>query len=135
MAVTTNLVQRAKISNAFMNIVDVIVSGETYATGGISLVPSKLGLGSSSMIIPSPAGGYIFEFDHTSHKLKVFTPTNMSMSGAGGVAGADNTVIRLTDASLGISGTGDDSAISNAGVELANGTSLTVTMRLIAIGN
>ena len=74
MAVTTTLRQRGKMGNMRLNVVDVAITSETYATGGISVAAAKLGLGLAYVVLPSPAAGYIFEYDHANSKLKAFTP-------------------------------------------------------------
>ena len=74
MAVTTTLRQRGKMGNMRLNVVDAAIAAETYATGGISISAAKLGLGLAYVVLPSPAGGYIFEYDHANSKLKAFTP-------------------------------------------------------------
>ena len=134
MAVTTTLKNRAKLGNARMNVVEVVIASETYATGGIEITPAKLGMGALYVVVPAPAGGYIFEYDHDNNKLKAYTPTNVAASGSAGVAGADNTLIRTGASSIGVSGTGVAASIRVAGAEKAHGTALTATARLIVIG-
>ena len=134
MAVTTTLKNRAKLGNARMSVVEVVIASETYATGGIEITPAKLGMGTLYVVVPAPAAGYIFEYDHDNNKLKAYTPTNVAASGSAGAAGADNTLIRAGVSSIGVSGSGTAAAIRVAGAEKTNGTSLTATVRLIAIG-
>lgn len=73
MAVTSTLRQRARVGNARMNIVDIELENETYADGGIEIPPSRLGLTLPYAVIPAPAGGFVFEWDHQANKLKAFT--------------------------------------------------------------
>ncbi len=80
MAVTTTLRQRTKLGNARMNVVDVVIDSETYATGGIAITAAKMGLGLPYVVIPAPAAGYIFEFDHGESKLKAFTPVKAQIA-------------------------------------------------------
>lgn len=134
LAVTTTLKQRTKLGNARMNVCDVAISAESYVTGGIALTAAKLGLGLIYAVLPAPAAGYIFEFDHANSKLKAFTPTNVAMAGTAGAAGADNTVIRTSATAIGVSGAGAAAAVKNAAAEVASGASLTASPRLIAIG-
>ncbi len=74
MAITSKIVKRSKLGNAFMNIVDVTIAAEVYATGGMTIRPPMLGVGYTYVVLPAPASGYIFEYDHDEHKLKAFTP-------------------------------------------------------------
>ena len=73
MAITSKIVKRSKLGNAFMNIVDLTITEETYTTGGLTITPPKLGVGYTYVVMPAPAAGYIFEYDHDYHKLKAFT--------------------------------------------------------------
>jgi hypothetical protein len=74
MPATVSLLHRRKLGNAYMNVADVTF-GSSYPTGGESITALQLGLTTIDFVLPSPAGGYIFEFDHTNKKLKAFTPT------------------------------------------------------------
>ena len=117
-----------------MNICDVVISAEAYPTGGISIPAARLGLGSVYVVLPAPAAGFIFEYDHANHKIRAFAPTNVAMAGTAGAAGADNTVICTSATAIGVSGTGAAAAVQSAGAEVANGTVITATPRVIAIG-
>lgn len=133
MAVTVTLRARRKLGNAFMNVCDVAMG--TYPTNGEAISAAKLGLGAVDFVLPSPAAGYVFEFDHINMKLKAFNPTSVSMAGTAGVAGVNNTVVKVSDTAIGVSGAGTAAAVKNAGAEVANNTNLSgVTVRLIAIG-
>lgn len=134
MPVTTTVRQRTKLGNARMNICDVAISAEPYTTGGISIPVARLGLNRAFAVLSSPAAGYIFEYNHADSRLRAFAPTNVSMAGAAGTADANNTVIRTSATAIGISGTGAAATVQSAGAEVANGTSITATPRLIAIG-
>ena len=72
MAITSKIVKRSKLGNAFMNIVDLTITEETYVAGGLIVKPPKLGVGYTYVVMPAPAAGYIFEYDHDNHKLKAF---------------------------------------------------------------
>ena len=134
MAVTTTLKQRTKLGNARMNVVEVEITSETYATGGIEITSAKLGLGLPYVVVPAPAAGYIFEFDHDNNKLKAYVPTSVDIAAGSETAGADNTVVRASGTAIEISGSGDAVEVKNAGTELADGATLTATVRLLAIG-
>ena len=51
----------------------------TYATGGISVTPQMVGLGTIYKLIVNPAGGYTFQYISSTGKVKAF-------AGEGGVA-------------------------------------------------
>jgi len=44
----------------------------TYATGGVAVTASQVGLGRISFIQVQPAGGYVFEYDATAGKIKAY---------------------------------------------------------------
>lgn len=67
---TAVLKTRGKLGNRQMNIVDVVIG--TYATGGVSVTAAMLGLTILNLVLPSPAAGYVFEYDHDNQKLKAF---------------------------------------------------------------
>ena len=133
MPATVTLRERRKMGNAYMNVCDIIPG--VYATGGVSVTPGQFGLTMLDMVLPAPAAGYIFEYDHVNRKLKAFTPTSVAMAGTAGVAGADNTLIKTSDTAVGVSGTGTAAAVRNVAAEVANAVSLAaITTRVIAIG-
>ena len=72
MAATVTLKKRKKILDGFINIADVKIG--TYAAGGVLISPNQLGLSVIDFILPSTSGGYAFEFNHTTGKLKAFAP-------------------------------------------------------------
>lgn len=133
MAVTVTLKARRKLGNAFMNVCDVAMG--TYPTNGEAISAAKLGLGAVDFVLPSPAAGYVFEFDHAAMKLKAFNTTSYCFDGQQGVAGADNTLIKVNADKAGVSGTGASVVIRRQAEEVQNNTNLSgVTVRLIAIG-
>ena len=133
MPATVTLRERRKLGNAYMNVCDIVVG--VYATNGVSVTPQQLGLTRLDLVLPAPAAGYIFEYDHATRMLKAFTPTSVSMAGTAGAASADNTLIRTSATAVGVSGTGAAAAVRNAAAEVAHGFDLsTVTTRVIAIG-
>jgi len=126
--------KRFKFGNGYGVVADATMSN-SYPTGGESIAPNKLGLAVLNFVLPSPATGYIFEFDHANNKLKAFTPTNVALEETAGVADANNTLIKKTDTSIGVAGTGTAATVNNAASEVANKSNLsTVVVRVIAIG-
>jgi hypothetical protein len=73
MSVTVAIKKRAKLLGQFAVIADVTFDS-SYPTNGEPLAPALLGLSHLDFVLPSPAAGYIFEFDHAANKLKAFTP-------------------------------------------------------------
>ena len=115
MAVATTLKQRTHLGNARMNVADIALAAEEYLTGGIVITAAKLGLVGIYSVMPVPAAGYIFEFDHDNLKLKAYTPlkahaahdhanslsmvaTNSRLSHSGAdILGSGNTDAMATD--------------------------------------
>ena len=73
MAVTTTLKQRGKMGNMRLNVVDVDIDQEQYPAGGIDVTAAQMGLGLPYVVLPAPAGGYVFEYDHDTRKIKAYT--------------------------------------------------------------
>lgn len=44
----------------------------TYATGGVAVTPSQVGLGIIDSFIVNPAGGYVFTYDPTAGKVLAY---------------------------------------------------------------
>lgn len=87
-------------------------------------------------MIATPAGGYIFEFDHATSRLRAFTPTSVVMAGSAGAQGANNTIIAVSTTALGVSGTGAATNVRAVATEVVAGTNLSgVTVRITAIGH
>lgn len=134
MAASVTVKKKNKFGNGYAVTADVTFDS-SYPTGGEALTAQQFGLTVIDFVLPSPAAGYIFEFDHANSKLKAFTPTAVSMSGTAGVAGADNTVVAVSATSIGVSGAGVAAAVKNAAAEVANTTDLSaVTVRVLAVG-
>lgn len=151
MAASVTIKKRFKFGNGFGVVADVAFDS-TYPTNGEAVTAQQFGLTALDFVLPSPAAGYIFEFDHVNSKLKAFTPTGShthkfttgstaaadAASGAlAEVAAGTESAVRLmgtaidTDYEVVLSGTGT----KVAGAEVANGTDLSaVTARVIAIG-
>lgn len=127
MAVTVTINKRFKFGNGFGVVADVLLD-DSYPTGGESIDAGKFGLQSLDFVIPSPSGGYIFEYDHANKKLKGFTPTKAQTAHTH----TENTDDTYTKNAT----TGSGGAVTAAAAtEIANATSLsTVTVRVIAIG-
>ncbi len=134
MAVTVAMKKRFSFGNGYGTICDVTL-GSSYPTGGEPITAQQLGITALNFVLPSPAAGYVFEFDHVNKKLKAFTPTTVALAGTAGTADANNTVIKTAGAALGVGGTGTAFTVANSAAEVANGTNLSaVTVRLLAIG-
>ena len=66
-----------KINKKFKASNGYIVAAEhtftnSYATGGEAVTPDDVGLEVIEQIIPSPASGYVFEYDAANGKLKAY---------------------------------------------------------------
>lgn len=151
MAATVTIRKRGKFGNGLIVVADIALDS-SYPTGGESITTQKFGLTVLDFVLPSPASGYVFEFDHVNSKLKAFTPTGShthkfttgstaaadATSGAlAEVAAGTESAVRLmgtainTDYEVVLSGTGT----KVAGAEVANATNLSaVTVRVVAIG-
>lgn len=126
--------KKFKFGNGFGVVADVTMDS-SYPTNGEALTAQQFGLSVLDFVLPSPAAGYIFEFDHTNSKLKAFTPTSVSLAGTAGTADANNTLMKVSDTAIGVAGTGTAAAVNNEAAEVANTTDLSeVTVRVIAIG-
>jgi hypothetical protein len=109
-----------KNNNGYIAVCEVNMG--TYATGGEAFDKSKLGMEVVQCVIPSPASGYVFEYDHANNKIKAYYPT------------ASHTHTENIDASYTQNAT---TAANTAGAaqEVANGTDLSsVTLHLVVFG-
>lgn len=151
MSASVTIKKRGKFGNGFIVIADVTFDS-SYPTNGEALTAQQFGLAALDFVLPSPASGYIFEFDHANSKLKAFTPVgdHTHKFRTGSTAAADSTsgalaevaagtesAVRLmgtaidTDYEVVLAGTGTKAA----GAEVANNTNLAaVTVRVVAIG-
>lgn len=68
---TVKIVKRLKMGNAKGAIVD-FTFGSSYPTGGESLTPAQLGVGTVQFLDAAPNGGYLFAYDIAAKKLKAF---------------------------------------------------------------
>src|SRR5687768_10018356 len=54
----------------------------SYPTGGESLTPGDLGLGSIDFLIASPTSGYTFQYDYTNKTLLAYQGDNANAAAA-----------------------------------------------------
>ena len=134
MAKTYTIKKTSKTLNMFANIVDIALSAEAYATGGIPIALGGLGVRVAQMVLPAPAAGYIFEFDHANSKLKAYNTTSYCFDGQQGVADANNTLIRQGATKGGVAGTGASCVIRGTAEEVQNATAITATVRCVVFG-
>ena len=79
---TVKVVKRKKIHDGFQNIVDITMDS-SYPTGGEEITANQLGLSVIDFVLPSPAAGYVFEFDHANKKLMAYqTDCDLVANGA-----------------------------------------------------
>jgi len=144
-AASVSLKKTIKLSNLFAAVADVNFDS-SYPTGGEALTAKQFGLNALVFVLPAPAAGYMFEFDHANSKLKAFTPTiqhTHDLLLTGGQAAGDALqqlagVIGKTTVGN-VTAAGGASNIQNraaaAATEVANLTDLSaVTVRVIAFG-
>ncbi len=73
--------QRSIHGNNRVVFADVTLDA-SYATGGMTLNPRDVGLSSRFDFVQcAPSGGYVFEFDHTNNKIKVFVEEAVAAGG------------------------------------------------------
>ena len=60
----------------------------SYPTGGEALTPGQVGLQVIESAVIEPKGGYLFEWDHTAKKVKVFSGGGADFTPAGTFAGS-----------------------------------------------
>ena len=143
---TVTVRRRFKYGNGFSTVCDVAMSN-SYPAGGEPIKPAELGLGRVDFVLPSPAAGYLFEFDHTNSKLKAFNPraaiastlavATPALAHAAGATAVTSSAATTPDHAAGASCTitGVAGVAAGAGAEVANATNLSaVTVRVIAIG-
>ena len=60
----------------------------SYPTGGEALTPGNIGLTAIERVLFEPKSGYLFEYDHTNQKVKVFSGGGVDITPAGTFAGS-----------------------------------------------
>lgn len=146
MAVTVTQKARHKFGNGYQIVSDVVLDN-SYPTGGEAITAQQFGLTVLEFVLPSPSGGYLFEFDHTNSKLKAFNPraaiantlavTTPALSHAAGATAVTSSAATVPDHAAGAACTvtGVAGVAAGPGAEVANATDLSaVTVRVIAIG-
>lgn len=161
MSAIVEIQERSKLNNRWLIVADITLDS-SYPTGGEAITANQFGLSVLDFVLPSPAAGYIFEFDHDNMKLKAFTPVNAAAAHAHAFTGTAMTItptliegsepatkllqndagtLKATDATAIPLGTpagtnADGGAIAAAAAaEVANATDLhEVKVRVIAIG-
>lgn len=161
MAASVTIKKRFKFGNGFGVVADVTFD-DSYPTNGEAIAAAKFGLQSLDFVLPSPASGYIFEFDHANSKLKAFTPvkaqsahthvfTGEAMTKAPTLIEGEEPAAKLLQNDAGTLKSTDATAIplgtpagtnaangaisASAAAEVANNTDLhAVTVRVVAIG-
>lgn len=160
MAATVTVKKRTKFAGLFAVIADITMDN-SYPTGGETITANQLGLSVMDFVLPAPAAGYLFEFDHANKKLKAFTPvkvqaahthvftgtamtvtptvlggeptTKLLQNDAGALKSTDITPVAL-GTPAGTNATGG-AITAAAASEVADTTDLhTVTVRVLAIG-
>ena len=99
MAVSVSIKKRFKVSNGFGVIADITLDDE-YPTNGEAIDTDSFGLKAVDMVIPSPAAGYVFEFDYANSKLKAYycdysASTDGAMIEAADKTSLENVVVRV----------------------------------------
>lgn len=89
MALSISTVRRTVIGNMRM-IIATVDFDSSYPTGGESLTPTDLGLNNIEFIMAEPNSGYVFQYDHTSQKLKAYYG-NYDQSSDGALTEVANT--------------------------------------------
>jgi hypothetical protein len=159
LAASVTVKKRFKFGNGWGVVADVAMDN-SYPTNGEALTPQQFGLNNLDFVLPSPASGYLFQYDHTNNKLKAFTPTNaqtahthLQQIQTGATAAADSVSGALVKNNAGAEtaframGTGVSTtyeigptqtggAVSAAAAaEVANGADLSsVSVRVLAVG-
>lgn len=87
MALTVTIDRRERVGKQKFRS-GTIAFDSSYATGGMALSAANLEMSSVNLLIAAPAGGLMFEYDHTNSKLKAIYPTGGSATPATVVAPA-----------------------------------------------
>jgi len=133
MALTLTVKDRTVFGNKRIVIVDVDFDS-SYPSGGETLNASDLGLSSIDFVSPpSSKDGYLFDYDYTNSKLKVFYPVKEVADTL--VIDAGTTTVTSTAANGDII-SGTPGITRSVGEEVPNGTDLSAltAVRLFVFG-
>lgn len=132
MAATVAVKQRTKFAGLFAVIADITLDS-SYPTGGEALTPNQFGLNTFSFVLPAPAAGYAFEFDHANKKMKAFVP--VSVTAGDTASGADNAILKGGGETTALEVSGTGTAFQLVMAEVANASDMEdVVVRVLAIG-
>jgi hypothetical protein len=83
MAATVSVIKHDKTYAGFLTIADITFD-TSYPTGGEAITANQLKFDNTiHFVLPSPASGYVFEFDHANKKLKAYqTDYDLTANGA-----------------------------------------------------
>ncbi|MEM2125708.1 MAG: hypothetical protein QXQ53_04855 [Candidatus Methanosuratincola sp.] len=126
-----------------------IAFDSSYPTGGESLTAANLGLSSIDFLLVEPAHGLLFEYVHSTSKLKAMYPSvthTHTITIKGGESGtvaigiasdANNSYLSKTSSTDRTGITGIQNASASAATEVPNGTDLSslTDVRGFAIGS
>lgn len=135
MALTLDIIKRVALP-AGRAIVADITFDSSYPTGGEALSASDLGFNLSvEFVLAAPAGGLMFEYDHTNKKLKALYPTGGSATPAA-LADPAITVPAGGTAVTSTAAQPDLTETAGRGKEVAAATDLsTIVTRVYALGD
>ena len=127
MAISVALKERLKMGNAFMVVADITLD-DSYPTGGEAFDSKSIGLNVIHGMMVYPSGGYLFEYVHSTKKIKAYTPVK--------VQAAHTHVENAAESYTQSAATAEGGAVTaSAASEVVNAVDLnTVVMRVIAIG-
>ncbi len=72
--ISTVLRKRNHLASGRLNVVEVTIQDEIYQAGGMGITYARLGMGAVDLVMPTPAAGYVFEYDVDTKKLKAYVP-------------------------------------------------------------
>jgi len=137
MALTISVVERTVFGNKRIVIADVDFD-DSYPTGGESLQASDVGLKAIDFLQAAPKSGYIFEYDYSNEKLKVFYPTKSQESNLAATVTVTDTTGDGDSGTFDVSFSGEKGAVDAGPAEevadTADLSSLT-DVRVIIIGS
>ena len=138
MALTISVVERTVFGNKRIVFADVDFDS-SYPTGGESLQASDVGLKAIDFLQATPKSGYIFEYDYTNEKLKVFYPTKSQSSSLAATVTVDTYSSTYAEAGTYNVSFSNTKGTVDAGPaeEVANGTDLSslTDVRVMIIGS